>query len=282
MNIAISAESTADLSKELLEHFNINIIPFEVLLGEKEAADGVITPEEIFDYVDKTGVLPKTSAINEFQYTEYFEGLLKEYDAVVHISLSDGISSSYQHAEMAANKLKNVYVINSKSLSTGIALLCIYARQLIDEGLDVKEVVKKVKDRVPHLQVSFVLNTVEYLYKGGRCSAMAMFGANLLKIKPQILVGKDGKMTSGSKYRGKNKQVVEEYCLDTLNKFKTPDKRMVFVTHSMASPDMVEAAKDILKRKGFHTIFETVAGATISSHCGPKCLGILYFNDGDK
>lgn len=282
MNIAISAESTADLSKELLEHFNINIIPFEVLLGEREAADGVITPEEIFDYVDKTGVLPKTSAINEFQYTEYFEGLLKEYDAVIHVSLSDGISSSYQHAEMAADKLKNVYVINSKSLSTGIALLCIYARQLIDEGLDVKEVVKKVKDRVPHLQVSFVLNTVEYLYKGGRCSALAMFGANLLKIKPQILVGKDGKMTSGSKYRGKNKQVVEEYCLDTLNKFKTPDKRMVFVTHSMASLDMVEAAKDILKRKGFHTIFETVAGATISSHCGPKCLGILYFNDGDK
>ena len=281
MNIAVSAESTIDLPKELLEKYKINTIPFGVLLGEKEGLDGDITPSEIFDYVDRTGVLPKTSAINEFQYSEYFKGLLEKYDAIIHISLSDGISSSCQHATMVASKLKNVYVINSKSLSTGIALLAIYARQLVDQGLEASEVAKKVKERVPHLQVSFVLNTVEYLFKGGRCSSLQRFGVNLLRIKPQILVGKDGKMTSGSKYRGKNKEVVEQYCLDTLKKFNTPNKDLVFVTHSMASQDMVDTAKEILQRKGFKEILETYAGATISSHCGPKCLGILYFNDGN-
>ena len=282
MNIAVSAESTIDLPKELLEKYQINVIPFTVLLGDKEERDGEITPAQIFDYVDQTGVLPRTSAVNEFQYKEYFKGLREKYDEVIHISLSDGISSSYQHAETAASKIEGVHVINSKSLSTGIALLAIYTRQLIDQGLEAKEVVKKVKERVPHLQVSFVLNTVEYLFKGGRCSSLQRFGVNLLRIKPQILVGKDGKMTSGSKYRGKNKEVVENYCLDTLKKFDTPDKSLIFITHSLASPDMVETAREILQRKGFKEILETTAGATISSHCGPKCLGILYFNDGNK
>ena len=282
MNIAVSAESTIDLPKELLEKYKIEVIPFTVLLGEKAALDGEITPSEIFDYVDQTGVLPKTSAVNEFQYEEYFKGLLEKYDEVIHISLSDGISSSCQHATAIAAKLKKVHVINSKSLSTGIALLAIYARELVDQGLEVNEVVKKVKERVPHLQVSFVLNTVEYLFKGGRCSSLQRFGVNLLRIKPQIIVGKDGKMSSGSKYRGKNKEVVEQYCLDTLKKFDTPDKSIIFITHSIASPDMVETAREILQRKGFKEIIETYAGATISSHCGPKCLGILYFNDGSK
>lgn len=282
MNIAVSAESTIDLPKELLEKYKIDVIPFTVLLGEKAALDGDITPPEIFEYVDKTGVLPKTSAVNEFQYEKYFKGLLEKHDAVVHISLSDGISSSCQHATIVAGKLKNVYVVNSKSLSTGIALLAIYARQLVDQGLEASEVAKKVNERVPHLQVSFVLNTVEYLFKGGRCSSLQRFGVNLLRIKPQILVGKDGKMSSGSKYRGKNKEVVEQYCLDTLKKFNTPNKDLIFITHSMASPDMVETAREILQRKGFKEIIETYAGATISSHCGPKCLGILYFNDGNK
>lgn len=282
MKIAVSAESTIDLPKELLEKYKINTIPFTVLLGEKAGLDGEITPPEIFDYVDRTGVLPRTSAVNEFQFEEYFKGLLKDYDAIVHISLSDGISSSCQNATNVSKKLKNVYIVNSKSLSTGIALLAIYARSLVDQGLEASEVAKKVTERVPHLQVSFVLNTVEYLYKGGRCSSLQRLGVNLLRIKPQILVGKDGKMSSGAKFRGKNKEVVEQYCLDILKKFDTPDKSLIFITHSAASPDMVETAREILQRRGFKQILETYAGATISSHCGPKCLGILYFNDGNK
>ena len=281
MKIAISAESTIDLPKELLEKYNIKTIPFIVLLGEKEGFDGEITPKEIFDYVDQTSILPRTSAINEYNFEEYFKGLLEEYDAVVHVSLSAAISSTYQHANIAAAKLHNVYVIDSKSLSTGIALLCIYGRELAEQGLSASEVAKKVRARVKDVQASFVVNTIDYLYKGGRCSSLQRFGANLLRLKPQILVA-DGKMGSGKKYRGKNRDVVDQYCMDTLAKFNNPDKSIVFVTHSMASQDMVDCAIEILQRQGFQTIYNTIAGATISSHCGPKTLGILYFNDGGK
>lgn len=282
MKIAISAESTIDLTKELLEKYDIKTIPFIVLLGEKEGYDGEITPKEIFDYVDQTAVLPKTSAINDYNFEEYFKNLLNEYDAVVHVSLSSAISSTYQHANIAAGKLRNVYVVDSKSLSTGIALLCIYGRELAEQGLAANEIAKQLRARTKAVQASFVVNTIDYLFKGGRCSSLQRFGANLLRLKPQIVVNNDGKMSSGKKYRGKNRDVVDQYCMDTLAKFNNPDKSIVFVTHSLASQDMVDCAIEILQRHGFKTIYTTVAGATISSHCGPKTLGILYFNDGGK
>ena len=282
MKIAISCESTHDLTKDLLEEFDIHSIPYHVLLGEEEGLDGVLTPEEIFDYVDRTGVLPKTSAVNEFAFTEYFEELLKQYDAVVHISLSSSLSSSFRNASAAAGSMSNVYVIDSKTLSTGIGLLAIYGRQLANEGKTAVEITRAIRNRIPHLQVSFVINTMDYLYKGGRCSSLQRFGANLLRLKPQIIVNNEGKMESHNKYRGKNAEVIEDYCKDTLEEFNKPDLSMVFLTHSRASEDMIEAAKKQLELKGFKKIYITVAGCTISSHCGPKCLGILYFNDGNK
>ena len=281
MKICISAESTIDMPKNLLEAYDIHTIPFTVLLGEKSGFDGEITPTEIFDYVDKTGVLPRTSAINEFQFTEYFNELLKEYDVVIHFSLSSEISSACNNAMNAANALKGVYVVDSRSLSTGIALEAIYASKLVKEGLKPEEIIEKVKARIPHNQTSFVLATVDYLHKGGRCSSLAKLGALLFRIRPQIIMA-DGKMSPGKKYSGKQLQCVENYVRDTLEEFNNPDKSIVFVTHSMATPDMVEAAKRQLKEKGFENIVETTAGATISSHCGPKCLGILYLNDGDR
>ena len=282
MKIGITAESTIDLPQELLEKFGIETTPFTIMLGEKPGFDGVVTPKEIFDYVDETGTLPRTSAINEFQYHEFFKGLKKKYDAIIHVSLSSQISSACQNAKHAAEIMKDIYVVDSKSLSTGIALLCIYARQLVDQGLEAKEIFKKLEQRRSAVQASFVVNTLNYLHKGGRCSSLARFGANLLRIKPQIIVTPEGKMVSGAKYRGKNREVVEDYCKDTLAKYNNPDHSIIFITHSMASPDMVEAARRIVERHGFNNIYETVAGATISSHCGPKTLGILYFNDGDK
>lgn len=281
MKICISAESTIDLQKEQLDEFGIHTIPFTVLLGADPKLDGVITPTEIFDYVDKTGVLPRTSAINEMQYGEYFEGLLKEYDAVIHFALSSGISSACNNAMAAANNMKNVYVVDSKSLSTGIALEAIYASQLAKEGLKPEEIVKKVEERIPYNQTSFVLATVDYLHKGGRCSGLAKLGALLFRIRPQILM-QDGKMNPGKKYMGKQLGCVESYAKDTLDQFDNPDKSLVFVTHSMATPEMVEICKKECEKRGFKRIIETTAGATISSHCGPKCIGILYFNDGNK
>ena len=281
MKIAISTESTLDLPKELCKQYDINVIPFSVLLGEKSGLDGDITPEMIFDYVDKTGVLPRTSAINEYQYDKYFSKLLRNYDVVIHISLSSGISSSCANAEHAASIIDNVYVIDSQSLSSGIALLAIYARKLADKGLEPEEIVKKVTKRIPYVQASFVINSLNYLYKGGRCSGISKFAAALFRIKPQIIV-KDGKMQPQKKYHGRNESCVMQYCKDTLEEFNNPDKSIAFVTHSHATPEMAKVAIDALKKAGFKTIYETIAQATITSHCGPKTLGILYINDGLK
>ena len=280
MKIALSAESTLDLSKELLQKYDINVFPFTVLLGENEYKDGEITGPDIFDYVDKNKVLPRTCAINEYQYRDYFRSFLEYgYDAVIHISLSSGISSSYDNAEKASHKFDNVYVIDSASLSTGIALEVIYARKLIDKGLDAKEVVEKVKARIPYVQASFVIQTLDYLYKGGRCSGLARLGAAILRIKPQIIVS-EGKMAPAKKYFGRKSQVIESYCKDTLEQFANPDLSIAFVTHTYATPEMVAVAIEALKNRGFKTIYETHAGATITSHCGPQTLGILFIHDG--
>ena len=281
MKVCISAESTIDLSKELLKEFDIHTIPFGILLGTEAKLDGEIDGPTIFDYVDRTGVLPKTSAVNEFQYEEYFTELLKEYYAIVHFSLSSGISSSCSNAMNVAANMKNVYVVDSQSLSTGIALEAIYASKLAKEGKSAEEIVKAVEKRIPYNQTSFVLATVEYLHKGGRCSSLAKLGAQLFRIRPQILVS-NGKMGPGKKYMGKQLNCVESYCKDTLEQFNNPDLSLVFITHSHATPDMVEAARKLLEKRGFKRIEETFAGGTISSHCGPKCLGILYFNDGEQ
>ena len=280
MKICISGESTIDLSKELLEKYHIRTIPFGVLLGEDAYQDGEINSQDIFDFVAKTKVLPRTTAINEYQYRDYFENILKEgYDAIIHFSLSSQISTSYSQAVRATRKVDHVYVIDSQSLSTGIALEAIYASKLVDKGLSPEEIVQKVSARIPYVQASFVIQTLEYLHKGGRCSGLAMLGAALLRIKPQIIVS-EGKMEPGKKYFGRKSQTVESYCKDTLEQFANPDLSIAFVTHTHATPEMVAVAIEALKNRGFKTIYETTAGATITSHCGPMTLGILFINDG--
>lgn len=279
MKIIISAETTIDLTPELLKKYNISVIPFTVNLGEKVGKDGEITPEDIFAYVDETGVLPKTSAINVFEFEDYFKKLRKEYDVVIHISLSEKISSAINNARAAAEKIKGVYIIDSRSLSTGIALSAIYACSLVEKGLDPEEIVQRVERRTHKVQASFVVNTLSYLHKGGRCTGLQKFGAMLLRLKPQIVL-KHGAMVPGKKYRGKSVNCVEEYCKDTLNEFNNPDKSLVFITHSHATPEMVQVCREWLQDRGFKQIEETIAGATITSHCGPKTIGILYINDG--
>lgn len=281
MKIAISTESTCDLSQEQIDSNDIKIIPYTVILGDEMVTDNADVPAKIFKFVEETKVLPKTSAINETTYKEYFEELLKTHDAVIHISLSSGLSSSCAHAKSAGESLKNVYVVDSKSLSTGIGLLVLYAKKLADAGEDAETIYNKVLARVDSVQASFVVEKLDYLYKGGRCSALSLFGANLLKIRPQLVL-KEGFIKPAKKYRGKMEKVVADYCKDTLEEFKTPDKSIGFVTYTTATPEMIAAAKTALQNAGFETIVETVAGGTITSHCGEHVLGILYLNDGDK
>ena len=278
MKIAISVETAADLSKEIIKEKNIETITLSLMLGEDVKIDGEIDIDEVFAYTDNTGKLPKTSAINQFEFTEYFTKLLNSYDAVVHITLSSGVSVTCNNAIAAAKELKNVYIVDSQSLSTGIGLLALYACELRDKNCDAKTIYEKLTERVNNVQASFVIDRLDFLCKGGRCSKLALMGANLLKLHPQIIVS-DGKLGAYKKFRGQYVKVVEEYVKATLEQFPNADLENVFVTHTHASPAAVEVAKKLLQEKGFKNIYETVAGATISSHCGKNTLGVLYFLD---
>lgn len=284
MKIILSAESTVDLSKPLQKEFDVHIIPFTVVIGEEEKKDGDVKGEDLFAYTEKTGKLAHTSAINVGQYLDYFTDLLKDADAIIHFSLSSKITSATGNAITAAKEVeektgKRVIVIDSLSLSTGIAIQVVYCRKLIDKGLPIDEIVSKVLERRPYAQASFALERVDYLYKGGRCSAAAKFFAGALGIKPQILV-KDGAMVSGKKFMGKVARWVPAYIDATLKQFDNWDPEICFITYTAIPEEVLQAAEKKLYEIGFKRVERTIAGATISCHCGPDTLGILYYNDG--
>ena len=284
MKIILSAESTVDLSKPLLKEFDVHIVPFTVVIGEEEKKDGEVKGEDLFAYTEKTGKLAHTSAINVGQYLDYFTDLLKDADAIIHFSLSSKITSATGNAITAAKEVeektgKRVIVIDSLSLSTGIAIQVVYCRKLIDKGLPIDEIVSKVLERRPYAQASFALERVDYLYKGGRCSAAAKFFAGALGIKPQILV-KDGAMVSGKKFMGKAARWVPAYIDATLKQFDNWDPEICFLTYTAIPEEVLQAAEKKLYEIGFKRVERTIAGATISCHCGPGTLGILYYNDG--
>ena len=277
MKIVISAESTIDLPKELLEKYNIKTTPFTINLGDELIEDHFGVSKEIFEFVDKSKKLPKTSAVSPDQFKTHFENLKKDYDAIVHVSLSSLISSAYNNACMVAKEMENVYVVDSKSLSTGIALLAIKGKDLIDEGKDAKEIFETLQALTPKVEASFVLERLNYLYKGGRCSALALLGANILKIKPQIIVS-DGRMIVGKKYMGNLTKVVDKYIDDLLDNNPNPILEHVFITHSSPMPEAEKILTEKLENRGFKNIHNTLAGGTISSHCGPNCIGVLFLN----
>ncbi len=278
--IAISLDSACDLSKELIEKYDFKIIPFGVNLGDKFFYDGEITPEEIFEYADNNKTLPKTNAVNEEAFKEHFAKILNDYDAIIHFDISSEMSSAYQNAVNASKNFKNVYVVDSRTLSTAISLEAIYAKKLTETMDDPAKIVELVKKRIPAVQASFIIERLDYLYKGGRCSGLALLGANLLKIRPEIEV-LNGNMKNTEKFRGKMADCVTKYCRATLEKYNHPDKSVIFITHSVADKELVDAAKAVVSEYGFENVYETTAGCTVSSHCGKNTLGILYINDAE-
>lgn len=284
MKIIITSDSSCDLSKEQLKSYNIKIIPIYVNMNGEEYKDGInISPEDIFKYVKETKTLPKTSALSVADFQTFFKNILDtEQDAkIIHISLSSGLSSCYEHAKMASEEFEGkVTVIDGKNLSTGTGLLVLYAAKLASQGVDYSEIVEKVQKRIPYVQASFIIDEVHYLHKGGRCSSVALLGANLLKIKPKIQVI-DGGMKSTGKPRGKMLAVLKEYVDQTLAEFNNPDKSICFVTHSCIEPEIAKEIKDYVENKKiFNEVVMTVASSTITCHCGKGTLGILYINDG--
>lgn len=286
MKVIVTTDSSCDLHPRQIEENNIKVIPLYVNLDGEEFRDGVnITPTDIFEFVKANKKLPKTSAISQADFKLFFENILKENpDAeIVHIGLSSGLSTTYNNSVNAANEFNGKVVsIDGKNLSTGTGLLVLYAVRLAKEGLSKDQIIEKVSARVPFVQASFIAQEIEYLYRGGRCSALAMFGANLLKIKPRIQVV-DGVMKNNGKPRGKTIPVLKQYVDDVLKEYNTPDPEICFVTHSTIEPEIAEEIAEYVRSKNiFKEVVTTIAGATITSHCGKGTLGILYINDGGK
>lgn len=276
--IRVTCDSTCDLTQELYESYGIEAVPMGVYLGEELRRDGVdVKNEELFDYVNQAGQLPRTSAISMGEYEQVFTRLVEEDYQVIHICLSGDLSSSYQNACIAAEWVGDVTVIDSRSLSTGSGLLALLAVELARSGMGPEEIGKVLENAKGKLDVSFVLQTLDYLAKGGRCSGVLAFGANLLKLRPEIVMT-DGQMHVGKKYRGSMEKTILDYIRGRLEGRTDICCDRIFITHSGVPADIVKKAKAlVLELQPFAEVIETRAGCTISSHCGPNCLGVLFF-----
>ena len=278
MKVKITSDSTCDLSAELLARYEIGIVPLTVSMGEREGKDGAgITPEDIYEFVEQSGILPKTSAPNAADYMTEFSKWTAEGYSIVHFCIGNGFSSSYTNACLAAEEFPEVYVVDSENLSTGQGLLVLKGAEMARNGRTAKEIHDACAKDVSKVEASFIIDRLDYLYKGGRCSAVAAFGGSVLRLKPCIEV-LDGKMTPGRKYRGHIERAMLQYAEDRLHGRTDIDAHRVFVTHTKCAPEAVEAVKDIIRREmpEAEEILETTAGATITSHCGPNTLGVLF------
>lgn len=277
MKIRISADSTCDLSVEQIREHNIFITPMIVNKAGNSYHDGVdIVPEDVFSYVAAGNPLCTTSAIPIGEYEEYFTELLKEADAVIHINIGSGFSSTHRNAVVAAEEMDNVYVVDSCNLSTGHGLVVLEACRLAKTESDPKEIVAKLNEFAPRVDASFLLDRLDYLAKGGRCSMIAALGANLLKLKPCIEVI-NNKMVVSKKYRGNYAKSIEAYVRERLVSTEDLDLSQIFVTHTPVKDEIVELVKKTVNEcASFEKMYETTAGCTISCHCGEGTLGILY------
>ena len=277
MSIKITSDSTSDLSPTILEQYDITVLPLYVTMGEQTCQDGVdARPEDLFAYVERTGSLPTTAAVNVADYHDCFAQFSPRHEAVIHITISSDFSSCYQNACVAAEGFSNVYVVDSRNLSTGHGLVVLEAALAAQRGEQPEAIVAHLNEVAGQVEASFVVDKLDYLVKGGRCSSAAALGANLLKLKPCIEVV-DGRMKVGKKYRGNYDKVLLQYVRERLDGRDDLALDRIFVTHTPCRPETVEAVKaEIQTYAPFSEIIETTAGCTISSHCGPNTLGILF------
>ena len=277
MNIKIISDSTCDLSKELLEQNNITLMPLTIVKDGNEYRDNVtLTPADIFAHVAAGGALCSTAAINMTEYSELFAKFAQDYDGVVHINISSEFSSCYQNACLAAEDFDNVRVIDSRNLSTGHGLVVLKAVELAKTCTNLDELKAQLDEFTSKVEASFLLSRLDYMVKGGRCSAVVALGANLLNLKPCIEV-KNGKMSVVKKYRGNFDKCLASYVKDRLSGRDDLDKGTLFVTRTPVSDECLDAVKKSVDQFGdFENIYWTEAGCTVSCHCGPGCLGVLF------
>ena len=278
----VLSDSTSDLSPELIEEYGVAISPLTVVLGDESHLDGIdITPDDVYDYYKSCGKLAKTTATNMAEHQEFIAKNVPEDAEAVYFTISSEMSTTYNNDRLAAEDNDRVYVIDSKNLSTGIGLLVLHACDLAEEGKSAKEIYDEINSLVNKVDASFVVDTLEFLHKGGRCSSVAALGANLLKLRPLIQV-KDGKMSVVKKYRGKMTDVLKQYVNEKLAEENKFIGKRLFVTHSGGCEQIALELKEITEKAyPDKQVIITRAGCTVSCHCGPGTLGILGIREND-
>lgn len=278
--VKIISDSTSDLTRELIDEYGISVIPLHILLGDDEYRDGVdITPDRIYEWADENKTTPKTSAVSIEDTIKVFKNVLEAGSDIVAFAISEDMSTTANVFRLAAKELEaeeRIHVIDSENLSTGIGHLVVEAAVMAQKGMPASEIEKNILDLRPRVRASFVVDTLTYLHRGGRCGGLAAMAGGVLKLHPRIEVN-NGKMNPGKKYRGRMKNVVLDYVKDMEEDLKMAKKDRVFITHSGCDKEIVEDVKDYLKQlEVFDAIYETRAGGVISSHCGPGTLGVLF------
>lgn len=280
--VIIASDSTCDLSPELIERYGVKILPLGVTLGEKNYTDGVdVDPDMIYEHYEKTGELPKTAAVNIADFESFFGECAKDGYSVVTFTIGSAMSSTYNNARLAAEEFEDIYVVDTKNLSTGGGLLVLAACDMAAEGKTAKEIADECSALADRVDASFVIDNLEFLHKGGRCSALAVLGANVLQLKPCIMV-REGKMGVGKKYRGRFDVVLRSYINDMVGDASDIRTERIFVTHAGCDESIVKACVEQVSALGvFREVLVTRAGCTISSHCGRNTLGVLFIKNGE-
>lgn len=278
--VKIISDSTCDLSRELLETYDIAVLPLHIHLGDGQYLDGVnITPDELYAWSDANNSTPKTSAASIAEVMDIYKKYLETYDEIVIFSISASMSSNYQTMKLAAQEMEcedRVFVIDSENLSTGIGLMAIEAALMAKTGKGAREIVATVEEMRPRVRASFVVDTLTYLHRGGRCGSVAALAGGVLQLHPKIVV-ENGRMDAKKKYRGKIAKVILSYVKDMEEELLAARPERVFITHSGCDSEEIEAVREYLKLlQVFEEILETRAGGVISSHCGPGTLGVLF------
>ena len=277
MNIKITTDSTCDLPKELLEQYNIDLVPRIVMKEDREFLDNVtITPADIFQHVASGGSLCSTAARSVAVYEELFRKYQNDWDGHIHINLGSGFSSSYQNAYIAAQSFPHVRVVDSRNLSAGQGLMVLKARELAQTMDDLDAIVDELNSYAEKVETSFVLDRLDYMAKGGRCSTVTALGANLLNLKPCIEL-RDGKMGVGKKYRGHFDKCLISYVRERLQGREDIDRSKLILVATQVDPACLEAVGEAVAAScDFDVVYTAVAGCTISCHCGPNTLGIIF------
>ena len=277
MKYQITSDSTCDLSPEQLEQYNIRLLPLYVDMDGRTLHDGVdVKPDDIYAHVAAGGGLPKTAAVNMADYVRTFTELSAKNDFVIHVCISLDFSCCYQNAKLAAADFDNVYVVDSRNLSTGHGLVVLEAERMAREGMEPQAIVAALEELTARVEASFILDRLDYMKMGGRCSAVTLLGANLLRLRPCIEV-RDGKMGVGKKYRGSFEKCLVQYITDKLGGRTDLELRRVFITHSGLPEQTVQKAVETVQSlQKFEEIDVTRAGCTVSSHCGPGTIGVLF------